>query len=58
MSDDNRAFTKEEEEHKRDAVLNRDPVARYKRFLEFLESAIANIPPERRRNRPRLPHQK
>ncbi len=53
-----RPLTKEEEERKRDAVLAKNPALRWRLLQEAIAFAEANTPPERRRNRPRLPHQR
>ncbi|HTG43812.1 MAG TPA: hypothetical protein VK633_04710 [Verrucomicrobiae bacterium] len=45
--------TKEREERKREHVY--DPVQRWKHIQETIAWAEANLPPELRRNRPRLP---
>jgi hypothetical protein len=46
---------KVQEERKRDAAY--DPVARWKHIQETITWAEANLPPEKRRNRPRQPAQ-
>ena len=50
--------TKAEEEAKRNRMLARDPVKRWKMIQEMITWCEANMPPEKRRNRPRMPHQK
>lgn len=45
--------TKQFEETKRDAAY--DPVQRWRHILETITWAEANLPPEQRRNRPRVP---
>ncbi|HYF48004.1 MAG TPA: hypothetical protein VEJ63_01260 [Planctomycetota bacterium] len=57
MNENTAPSSKFEEERKRDAVMAQDSLKRWKLFLEGLEWAIANTPPEKRRNRPRRPHQ-
>jgi len=46
---------KSQEERKRDRAY--DPVARWKHIQETITWAEANLPPEKRRNRPRQPVQ-
>jgi hypothetical protein len=58
MSENQGPFTKEEEEAKRAKALARDPAARWRMIQEMITWCEANMPPEKRRNRPRLPHQK
>jgi hypothetical protein len=52
------ANEKREEERKRDAVLNRDPAQRWRMQQEELGRLEASLPLEKRRNRPRRPHQR
>jgi len=44
---------KQIEERKRNQA--HDPVARWKQIQEMITWAEANLPPEKRRNRPRVP---
>jgi hypothetical protein len=61
MSEDtpppNLAFSKEEEERKREAYLMKHPALRWKIIQETITWAEANMPAHLRRNRPRQPHQ-
>ena len=52
------AFSKEEEERKREAYLLAHPELRFKIIQDTITWAEANMPEHLRRNRPRLPHQK
>jgi len=53
-----RAFTKEEEEIKRDKAWKRKPAERWLAIQAMITWAEANMRPEFRRNRPRRPHQR
>lgn len=53
-----RAFTKDEEEKKREAYLMANPALRWKTIMAAINWVEANRPPHLRRNRPRQPHEK
>ena len=53
-----RAFTKEEEERKREEYLKTNPSLKLSMISAAITFAERQLPPHLRRNRPRLPHQK
>lgn len=53
-----RAFTKEEEERKRDAYLKKNPSLHLSVLSAAITFAERHLPPHLRRNQPRVPHQK
>ncbi|MEI6233848.1 MAG: hypothetical protein WCT04_12390 [Planctomycetota bacterium] len=57
-SEPKRAFTKEEEERKRDAYLMKHPQLRMKIIEGAITFAEKHLPERLQRNRPRRPHQK